>query len=37
MNKYLFDYLSGRIKKAESAKHKNTTPPTSVTVLGDIR
>jgi hypothetical protein len=33
----LIDYLSKRIKNAEIAKHKNTTPPTSVTVFGDIR
>ena len=30
-------YLSGWIKNADKAKIRNTTPPTSVTVFGDIR
>jgi hypothetical protein len=32
-----FDHASGRMKNADRAKHKKTTPPTRVTVLGEMR
>jgi hypothetical protein len=31
------NYVSGRMKNAEKAKHMKTIPPTSVTVFGEIR
>ncbi len=31
---FKFNYVSGRMKNAEKAKHIKTIPPTSVTVFG---